>query len=60
MYLNEYKTKSEDKNTTCKYIYFLKTNFVGVNILFVLTYSSRDDNAERFKARRYYLQKSIV
>ena len=30
---NEYKTKSEDKNTTNKYRYFLESNFVGVNRL---------------------------
>ena len=27
---NEYKTKSETKNTTNKYRYFLKSNFSGV------------------------------
>ena len=36
VYWNEYKTKSENKNTTNEYRYFLKSNFVGVNGLFVL------------------------
>ena len=35
VYWNEQKTNSEKKNTTNKYIYFLKSNFVGVNRLFV-------------------------
>ena len=33
-YWNEYKTKSENKNTTNKYRYFLESNFVGVNRFF--------------------------
>ena len=36
VYWNEYKTKSENKNTTNEYRYFLESNFVGVNRLFVL------------------------
>ena len=35
VYSNEYKTKSENKNTTNEYI---KSNLVGVNRLFVLAY----------------------
>ena len=35
VYWNEQKRKSEKKNPTNKYIYFLKSNFVGVNRLFV-------------------------
>ena len=31
VYWNEYKTQSENKNTTNEYRYFLKSNFVGVN-----------------------------
>ena len=38
VYWNEYQTKSDNKNTTCWYRYFLKSNFVGVNRLFVLVY----------------------
>ena len=49
VYWNEYKTKSEDKNTTNEYKYFLELNFVEINRLFVLTYLSMDDNAERYK-----------
>ena len=30
-YWNEYKTKSENKNTTNEYRYFLESNFVEVN-----------------------------
>ena len=35
---NEYKTKSESKNAINEYRYFIESNFVGVNILFVLVY----------------------
>ena len=35
VYWNEYKTKSENINTVNKYRYFLKSNFVGVNRLFL-------------------------
>ena len=38
VYLNEYKTKSESKNTMKEYGYFLESNFLGVKILFVLVY----------------------
>ena len=38
IYWNEYTAKSENKNTTNKYRYFLESNFVGFNILFVLVY----------------------
>ena len=31
IYWNEYKTKSENKNVTNKFRYFLKSNFVGFN-----------------------------
>ena len=40
--------------------YFLKSNFVGVNRLFILVCSNQDDNAKRLKTRRYYLQKDII
>ena len=59
-YRNEYKTKSEDKNTTNEYRYFLESRFVGVDKLFVLLYSNQDDNFKRFKTRRYYLPKGII
>ena len=34
VYQNEYKTKSENKSTTTKYKYFLKSNFVDGYRLF--------------------------
>ena len=55
VYWNEYKTKSENKNTTNEYKYLLQSNFVGVNRLFVLVYLNRSDDVRRFKTRRYYL-----
>ena len=33
VYWNEYKTKSETKNTSDEYTYFRKSNFVGINRL---------------------------
>ena len=57
IYWNEYKTKSENKNITNEFRYFLESNFVGVNTLFVLVYSNQDDNA---KIRKYYLPKGIM
>ena len=44
VYLGEYETKKDDKNTTKEFRYFLETNFVGVNRLFILVYSYQDDN----------------
>ena len=47
VYWNEYKTKSDNKNTTTKYRYFLESNFVEVNRLFqILVYSNQDDYAK--------------
>ena len=60
VYWNEYKTKSKNKNTTNEYRYFLQSNFVGVNRLFILVYTNQDDNARKFKTRRYYLPKEIL
>ena len=60
VYWNEYKTKSENKNTANEYRYFLESNFVGVNRLFVLVYSNEDADSKRFKAKRYYLPKGII
>ena len=36
VYWNEHKAKSNHKNTTSKYRYYLESNFVGFNRLFVL------------------------
>ena len=40
VYWNEYKTKCENKNTTNGYMYFLKSNFLGVSRLFVFICSN--------------------
>ena len=60
VYWNEYKTKSENKNTTNEFGYFLKSNFVGVNRLFVLVYLNRNNNIKQYKTRWYYLPKGII
>ena len=60
VYWNEYKIKNENKITTNEYRYFLKSNFVGVNRLFVLVCTNKDDNTKRFKTPRYYLPKGII
>ena len=40
VYWNECKTKSENKNSANQLKYFLESNFVGVNRLFVLVYTN--------------------
>ena len=60
VYWNEYKTKSENKNTTNEYRYFLKSNFVGVDRLFILIYTNETNNAKRFSAQKYYLPKAKI
>ena len=60
VYWNEYKTKRESNNTTNEYRYILESNFAGVNRLFVLVYSNKDDNTKKFKAKRYYLPKNRI
>ena len=47
VYCNDYKAKSENKNTTNDYRYCLKLNFVEVNRLFVLVYTNQDFNFKR-------------
>ena len=47
VYWNGYKTKGENKDTTNEYRYFLKSNFIGVNRLFVLVYSNTENGAKR-------------
>ena len=42
---------------TNEYIYFHKSNFVGVNKLFVLVYSNQNADPKRFKTNTYYLPK---
>ena len=53
IYWNEYKTKSENENTTNEYRYFLISNFVRVNALFVLIYLNRDKDVKQLKTQRY-------
>ena len=60
VYWNESKTKSGNKNTTNEYRYFLESNFVGINRLFVLVYTNEAINAKRFNAWKYYLPKDII
>ena len=60
IYLNEYKTKSENKNTTYEYRYFLESNFIRVNRLIVLVYLNTENDVKRFKTRNYYLLKGIM
>ena len=48
VYWNGYKTKcTKNKDTTNEYRYFLKSNFIGVNRLFVLVYSNAENGAKR-------------
>ena len=60
VYCYKYKMKCENRYATDKYRYFLESNFVGVMRLFVLIHSNQDDNAKRYKARRYCLPKSVI
>ena len=57
---HECKTKSETKNTTNEYRYFLESNFFGVNRLFILVYTNADVNYKIFKTQRYYLQRDTA
>ena len=59
-YWKEYKTKNESKNMTNKYRYLLESNFLRVNRLIVLIYLNQDNDAERYKAPRYYLPKYVI
>ena len=54
VYWNEYKTKSENKNLSDKYRYFLESNFFGANRLYVLVDTNEGGNAKRFNARKYF------
>ena len=60
VYWNEYKAKNENKNTTNYRRYFLESNFVGVNRLFVLIYPNVTNNAKRYNATKYYLPKGRI
>ena len=50
----------KQQNTTNEYRYFLDSNFVGVNRLFVLSYLNTDNDVKRFKTPKYYLPKQII
>ena len=60
VYWNENKTKSENKNTTNEFRYFLQSKFVGINRLFVLVYPSGNGDYKRFETQKYYLPKGII
>ena len=50
VYWNEYETK-RDKNATNEFRYFLKSNFVVVNRLFLLVYLNRDNDVKRVDSK---------
>ena len=52
--------KQKIRITTNEYIFFLESNFVGVNRSSVLIYSNQDNNSQRFKAKIYYSQKWLM
>ena len=54
VYWNKFQTKNENKNAANEYIYFLESNFVGVDRLLVLVYPNQDSNSRSFKTQRYY------
>ena len=60
VYWNEYKTKSDNSNATNQFRFFLESNFVGVNRLFVLVHSNEEAASKRFNAKRYYLPKAVI
>ena len=60
VYLNEFKTKSENKNTTYKYRYFLESNFVWVNRLFALVYSNQVTILKDLKLKDITYQKALL
>ena len=60
VYWNEYKTKSDNRYKTYEFKYFVESNFVAVNRLFVLAYTNEDATSKRFKTKRYYLPKGII
>ena len=59
-YGNEYKTKSDNKNTTNEFRFFVESNFVGINRLFVLVYTNQNAASKIFKAKWYYLPKGMI
>ena len=53
MYWNQCKAKCESKSTANGYRYFIKSDFVGVNKLFVLVYFNGNNDVKWYKARKY-------
>ena len=45
---------------TNEFTYFLESNFVGVNRLFVSVYTNHGDNVKRFNPWKYYLPKGTI
>ena len=60
MYWNEYKTKSENKNTLNKYRHFIKSNFVGVNRLFVFIYPKNDDSVKIVNENKKIIYQKVL
>ena len=52
------KPKSENKNTANEFRYFLESNLVGVNRLFVLVYTNKANNAKIFNVQNVIYQKA--
>ena len=60
MYWNKYQTKSGNKHLTNRYRYFLESNFVAFNRLFVLVYFNWKNDIKRYNVLRYYIAKRII
>ena len=60
VYWNEYKTKSENKNITNEYRYFLKSNLVGVTRLFVLSIQIKMIILKDLKLKNIIYQKELM
>ena len=45
---------------TNKCRYFLESNFVRVNRLFVLVYLNQENDSKRFKAKKHYVPKGKI
>ena len=52
--------KSENKNRTNEYWYFLESDFVGVNRSFLLVYSNETNHPKGYSAKKYYLPKGTI
>ena len=59
MYWDEHQTKSGNENMKNESRYFLESNFIGVDRMFVLICSNKNNNEKRYKAQRHYLPKGI-